>query len=60
MAGRPFENLTGDATITVWQRLSERNAFVVDLAVRAALLMGVLLLPWHWWSGLGSNMACVL
>lgn len=39
-----FENLTGDATITVWQRLSERNAFVVDLAVRAALLMGVLLL----------------
>lgn len=39
-----FENLTGDATVTVWQRFSERNALVVDLAVRAALLMGGLLL----------------
>lgn len=37
-------NLTADATVTVWQRLADRNAFARQLAVRAAGLMGVLLL----------------
>lgn len=38
-----IENLTGDATVTVWQRLAERNAFARSLAARAALLIGGLL-----------------
>ncbi len=36
-------NLSGDATVTVWQRMSERNAFARDLAVKAAGLLGALL-----------------
>ncbi len=38
-----LENLTGDATVTVWQRTAERNAFANELAVRAASLIGALL-----------------
>ncbi|MGR3712361.1 MAG: sensor histidine kinase [Shimia sp.] len=38
-----FENLTADATVTVWQRLSDRNAFAAQLAAQAAALIGVLL-----------------
>ncbi len=39
-----IDNLTGDATVTVWQRLADRRAFSNQLAVRAAAIMGVLLL----------------
>lgn len=38
-----FETLTGDATVTVWQRLSDRTAFARQMAVRAAGLIGALL-----------------
>ncbi len=38
-----IENLTGDTTVTVWQRLADRNAFVTQLAVRAAMALGALL-----------------
>ena len=36
--------MTGDATVTVWQRLADRQAFARELAIRAAGLMGVFLL----------------
>lgn len=35
--------LTGDMSVTVWQRLSDRNAFARQLAWRAVALMGALL-----------------
>ncbi|MDV7145618.1 sensor histidine kinase [Tropicimonas sp. TH_r6] len=35
--------LTGDATVTVWQRISDRNAFAYELAIRAAALIIALL-----------------
>lgn len=35
--------LTGDATVTVWQRVADRNAFAYELAVRAAALIIALL-----------------
>ncbi len=38
-----IENLTGDATVTVWQRLADRHAFARQLALRAAALIGALL-----------------
>ena len=38
------DGLTGDATVTVWQHASERQALATALALRAAALMGVLLL----------------
>ncbi|MSU90250.1 sensor histidine kinase [Rhodobacteraceae bacterium 2CG4] len=38
-----IDNLTGDATATVWQRTEDRNAFANQLAVRAAGLIGALL-----------------
>lgn len=38
-----IDNLTGDATVTVWQRLSDRNAFAQQLAIRAAALILALL-----------------
>lgn len=38
-----FETITGDATVTVWQRLADRDAFATQLAVRAAAIIGVLL-----------------
>jgi two-component system sensor histidine kinase TctE len=37
-------DLTGDSTVTVWQSISERKAFAQELALRAGLLIGVLLL----------------
>lgn len=37
------DNLTGDATVTVWQRIADRNDFANQLAIRAAGLMGGLL-----------------
>ncbi|MGH1466242.1 MAG: sensor histidine kinase [Cognatishimia sp.] len=38
------EGLSGDSTVTVWQRLAERQAFANELAIRAISLMGALLL----------------
>lgn len=38
-----IQNLTGDATVTVWQRLADRNAFANQLALRATSLMGMLI-----------------
>ncbi|NOD65632.1 sensor histidine kinase [Ruegeria sp. HKCCD6109] len=38
-----LENLVGDATVTVWQRIADRNAFANELSIRAAILMGILL-----------------
>ncbi len=38
-----IENLVGDATVTVWQRLADRNAFANELSIRAGILMGILL-----------------
>ena len=38
-----FKNLTGDATMTVWQKLSDRQALTQQLTLRAAGLMGGLL-----------------
>lgn len=38
-----IENLEGDATVTVWQRMADRNAFANQLSIRAAILMGILL-----------------
>ena len=35
--------LTGDTTVTVWQRLADRNQLANQLALRAAALIGVLL-----------------
>ncbi|MFV0333015.1 MAG: sensor histidine kinase [Tropicimonas sp.] len=39
-----IENLTGEATVSVWQRLADRQAFANKLALRTAMLMGMLLL----------------
>ncbi|WP_368040229.1 sensor histidine kinase [Ruegeria atlantica] len=38
-----IENLIGDATVTVWQRMADRNAFANELSIRAGILMGILL-----------------
>jgi len=38
-----IENLTGDATVTVWQRIEDRTAFAHQLALRAAALISALL-----------------
>jgi two-component system sensor histidine kinase TctE len=38
-----LENLVGDATVTVWQLMADRNAFANQLSLRAAILMGILL-----------------
>ncbi len=39
-----IENLTGDTTVTVWQRMAEREAFANQLALFAVILMGALLI----------------
>lgn len=38
-----IDDQSGDATVTVWQRLNDRNAFARQLGIRAAGLMGALL-----------------
>ncbi len=38
-----IDNLIGDATVTVWQRMADRNAFANELSIRAGILMGILL-----------------
>lgn len=40
---RTIGNLTGDAVVTVWQRVSDRRAFAQELAMRAAALMAALM-----------------
>jgi two-component system sensor histidine kinase TctE len=40
---RTIDNLTGDAVVTVWQRLGDRQAFARTLASRAAALMAGLM-----------------
>lgn len=37
------DHISGDATISVWQRLAGRNAFTAQLARRAAILIGTML-----------------
>lgn len=39
-----FETMTGDSTVTVWQRLSDREAFAAGLAARAFGLIAALLI----------------
>ncbi|MCP9483453.1 sensor histidine kinase [Shimia sp. CNT1-13L.2] len=39
-----IDGMTGNSTVTVWQRISDRNEFASQLAKRAAALMGGLLL----------------
>lgn len=39
-----LDNLVGDATVTVWQLRSDRQSFANQLSVRAAILMGILLI----------------
>lgn len=39
-----IEGVTGNATVTVWHRLSERSRFATQLALRAAGLIGGLLI----------------
>lgn len=38
-----IDALTGDATVTVWQRIADRNAIAYGLAIRAAALISALL-----------------
>ncbi|MDP5219188.1 sensor histidine kinase [Ruegeria sp. 2205SS24-7] len=38
-----IENLTGDASVKVWQRIEDRQNFARQLAIRAAALIGTLL-----------------
>lgn len=38
-----IDGVTGNATVTVWQRISDRSRFAAELALRAAGLIGVLL-----------------
>ena len=38
-----LDNLVGEATVTAWQRIADRNAFANELSIRAAMLMGILL-----------------
>ncbi|WP_289033573.1 sensor histidine kinase [uncultured Roseibium sp.] len=38
-----MDNLTADATVTVWQRLADRQAFAIELAIRLVAVMVALL-----------------
>lgn len=57
-----IDTLTGDTTITVWQRLADRNQLATQLAVRAAALIGVLLvtLALVVWFGVGIGLRPLL
>ena len=52
------DGLSGDATITVWQRRSDRNVFVRRISLRAGALIGVLLatLAVVIWFGVGLGL----
>ena len=39
-----IDNLTGETIVTVWQRVSDRDAFATELARRAAGLIGAMML----------------
>ncbi|SET27989.1 sensor histidine kinase [Paracoccus homiensis] len=41
---RTIDNLTGETVVTIWQRVSDRQAFARDLALRAAALIGGLMI----------------
>jgi len=55
-------NLTADATVTVWQRIADRQEFAKQLAVRAAAIIGALLatLALVVWFGVGRGLRPLL
>ena len=57
-----IENLIGDATVTVWQRMADRNAFANELSTRAGILMGILLatLAFVVWFGVARGLRPLL
>lgn len=57
-----LENLVGDATVTVWQRMADRNAFANELSIRAAVLMAILLatLAFVVWFGVARGLRPLL
>jgi two-component system sensor histidine kinase TctE len=57
-----IDNLTADSTVTVWQRLADREIFANQLAVRAAAVMGALLvtLALVVWFGVGRGLRPLL
>nr|WP_254436789.1 sensor histidine kinase [Ruegeria arenilitoris] len=57
-----LENLIGDATVTVWQRMADRNAFANELSIRAGILMGILLatLAFVVWFGVARGLRPLL
>ncbi len=57
-----IENLIGDATVTVWQRMADRNAFANELSIRAGILMGILLatLAFVVWFGVARGLRPLL
>ncbi len=57
-----LDNLVGDATVTAWQRISDRNAFANELSIRAAILMGILLatLAFVVWFGVARGLRPLL
>ncbi|GAB5438266.1 sensor histidine kinase [Falsiruegeria mediterranea] len=57
-----IDTMTGDTTVTVWQRLTDRNQLATQLAIRAAALIGVLLatLALVVWFGVGLGLRPLL
>ncbi|WP_424830364.1 sensor histidine kinase [Ruegeria sp.] len=57
-----LDNLAGDATVTAWQRIADRNAFANELSIRAAILMGILLatLAFVVWFGVARGLRPLL
>lgn len=57
-----LENLTGEATVSVWQRQADRQAFANQLALRTAMLVGALLLTLALvvWFGVGLGLRPLL
>ncbi|MEM6275731.1 MAG: sensor histidine kinase [Pseudomonadota bacterium] len=53
-----IDGLTGPSTVTVWQRLSDRQAFARELATRSAILIGALMgtLAIVVWFGVGLGL----
>ncbi|MEX0278825.1 MAG: sensor histidine kinase [Ruegeria sp.] len=57
-----LDNLVGDATVTAWQLMADRNAFANELSVRAAVLMGILMatLAFVVWFGVARGLRPLL
>ena len=57
-----LDNLAGDATVTAWQQMADRNAFANELSIRAAMLMGILLatLAFVVWFGVAHGLRPLL